>query len=409
MPFEAHRQSYLAVSMFYPPSAETRAVMVSRLLAALPQEWLIAHGASLYFRQDPSTAPGPQAGPREFFPLPAPGHAPLAARLAKRGVPLVQQRPDRYRAWIQPASRAITAWLVARPRPPRAVLGIGQPWSSLMTAAQVSRNTGLPLLAYFSDPWYDNLGLNHLPDPLSRALHRRWEAQVVEQAAKVMFPCQDLADLVMAKYPEKQRAKARIIPHSFDSARYPAFAPDPQGIKHVRFLGSFYQKLTPLPFLRGLARALEIAPNAFEQVRFQFIGPDSVYFQDAPELAALPSGLVSFLPPVAYQESLDLMAASHALLVIDPEIPTCPLLLSKLVDYLGANRPLCGVVTQGHTQRLLTELGGWSASYQNPQAIAEMLVRVAAAPSEPVPLDQTVRAAYAVREVATRFQAILDE
>lgn len=409
MPLEAHKQSYLAVSMFYPPSAETRAVMVGRLLAAMPQEWLIAHGASLYFRQDPSTAPGPQAGPREFFPLPAPGHAPLAARLAKRGVPLVQQRPDRYRAWIQPASRAITAWLAARPYPPRAVLGIGQPWSSLMTAAQVSRNTGLPLLAYFSDPWYDSLGLNRLPDPLSRALHRRWEAQVVEQAAKVMFPCQDLADLVMAKYPPEQRAKARIIPHSFDPSRYPAFASDPQGIKHVRFLGSFYQKLTPLPFLRGLARALEIAPKAFEQVRFQFIGPDSVYFQDAPELAALPPNLVSFLPPVAYQESLDLMATSHALLVIDPEIPACPLLLSKLVDYLGAGRPLCGVVTQGHTQRLLAELGGWSASYQDPQAIAEMLVRVAAAPSEPVRLDQTVRAAYAVREVAARFQAILDE
>ncbi|MCF8040468.1 MAG: hypothetical protein K9L19_00520 [Desulfarculaceae bacterium] len=409
MPSKAHRHSYLAVSLFYPPSAETRAVMVSRLLAALPQEWLIAHGASLYFRQDPSTAPGPQAGPREFFPLPAPGHAPLAARLAKRGVPLVQQRPDRYRAWIQPASRAITAWLVSRPRPPRAILGIGQPWSSLMTAAQVSRNTGLPLLAYFSDPWYDSLGLNRLPDPLSRALHRRWEAQVVGQAAKVMFPCQDLADLVMAKYPQEQRDKVRIIPHSFDPARYPVFAPDAQGIKYVRFLGSFYQKLTPLPFLRGLARAQEMDPAAFEKTRYQFIGPDAAYFQGAPELGALPQGLVSFLPPVSYQDSLDLMAASHALLAIDPEIPSCPLLLSKLVDYLGANRPLCGVCTQGHTKRLLAELGGWSADYQDPGAIAEMILQVAQAPSEPARLDQAVRGSYAVQEVARRFQAILDE
>jgi hypothetical protein len=286
---------------------------------------------------------------------------------------------------------------------------VGQPWSSLLAASRVSQATGLPLLAYFSDPWYDSLGLNRRPDPLSRALHRRWEAQVVGRAAKVIFPCQDLADLVMAKYPQQQRDKVRIIPHSYDPARYPAFAPDEQGIKYVRFLGSFYQRLTPLPFLRGLAKALEMAPAAFGRVRFQFIGPDAAYFQDAPELRALPAGLVSLLPPVNYQESLDLMAASHALLLIDPEIPFCPLLLSKLVDYLGADRPLCGVCTQGNTQRLLAELGGWNAPFQDPEAVARMLLRVAEAPSLPVQLDQTVRAAYAVQAVAARFQAILDE
>ncbi|MCB2190709.1 MAG: hypothetical protein KQI62_04045 [Deltaproteobacteria bacterium] len=409
MPLRAHSDSYLAISMFYPPSAETRAVMVSRLLAALPQRWLIAHGASPFFRQDPSAAPGAQAGPREFLPLPAPGLAPVAARLAKKGLPFVQQSPDRYRAWIKPASQAITSWLTTQPNPPRAILGVGQPWSSLLAATRVSQNTGLPLLAYFSDPWYDSLGLNRPVDSLSQALHRRWEAQVVEQAAKLLFPCQDLAELVMAKYPPEQWAKMRIIPHSFDPSRYPDFAPDSQGIKYVRFLGSFYQKLTPLPLLRGLRLALEASPAAFKQVRFQFIGPDSDYFQNAPELSDLPQGLVSFLPPVPYQESLDLMAASHSLLLIDPEIPTCPLLLSKLVDYLGANRPLCGVCTQGHTQRLLAELGAWSAPYQEPQAIAEMLIQIAEAPSQPVQLDQTLRASYSVQEVAERFQAVLDE
>lgn len=409
MPSETHEDSYLAVSLFYPPAGETRAVMVSRLLAALPQTWLIAHGASPSFRQDPSTASGTQAGPREFLTIPAPGPAPLAARLARLGLPLVQQSPDRFGAWIGPVVKAVTAWLVARPQPPRAILGVGQPWSSLLAAAKLSRITGLPLLAYFSDPWSDSLDLNRRPDPLSRARHRRWEAQVVVQADKVMFPSQDLAELVMAKYPSAQRAKARVVPHCYDPTRYPAFTPDPEGVKHLRFLGSFYQKLTPLPLLRGLARALELDPAALARVRLQFIGPDSAYFQDAPEVRALPSGLVSFLPPVPYQQSLELMAASHALLVIDPEIAYCPLLLSKLADYLGANRPLCGVCTPGHTQRLLAELGAWSAPYQEPQAIAEMLLQVAAAPSQPVRMDPKVRAAYSVQAVAARFQAVLDE
>ena len=409
MPLEAHKDGYLAVSLLYPPTAETRAVMVGRLLAAMPQPWFIAHGALPHLQQDPSTAPSVQAGPRAFLQIPAPGPAPVAARLAKKGIPFLQQSPDRYRGWIKPAVRAITAWLSSRPQPPKAILGVGQPWSSLLTAAKVSQATGIALLAYFSDPWCDSLGLNRSLDPLSRALHRRREAEVVEQAVKLLFPCQDLADLVMKKYPQQMRRKVRIIPHCYDPTRYPAFAPDAQGIKYVRFLGSFYQKLTPLPFLRGLARALAMSPQAFEQVRFEFIGPDSQYFQSAPEVDALPRGLVSFLPPVAYQQSLELMAASHALLLIDPEIPHSPLLLSKLADYMGADRPLCGVCTQGLTQRLLAELGGWSAPYQEPQAIAEMLIKVAAAPSEPAGLNQSVRAAYAVRAVAQRFQAVLDE
>lgn len=409
MPPEANMPSYLAMSLFYPPTAETRAVMVGRLLSGLPQEWLIAHGASPHFRQDPSTAPGGQAGPREYLPIPAPGPAPLAGRLAKRGAPFLQQSPDRYRAWIAPAAKAVAAWLASRPRPPRAILGVGQPWSCLLAACRVSRASGLPLLAYFSDPWYDSLGLNRRSDALSRGLQRRLEAQVVRQAGKLIFTCPDLADLVMAKYPPEQRDKVRIIPHSFDPGRYPAFAPDAQGLKYIRFLGSFYQKLTPLPLLRGLARALEIAPQAFNQVRFQFIGPDTAYFQEAAEARSLPPGLVSFLPPVDYQQSLELMAASHALLVIDPEISYCPLLLSKLVDYLGARRPLCGVVAPGHTQRLIQELGGWNALYTDREAIARMLLEVAAGPSQPVRLNEALRSTYAAPAVAARFQAILDE
>ena len=402
-------KTYLAVSLLYPPAAEIRGVQVDRLLSRSPHRWLIAHGASPALPQDPTTATPAHRGTRQRLAVPVPPPSLLVRGLGKVGLPVVSQLPDRYRAWIRLAVRAVSDWLKQAPEAPQAVLGICQPWSSLVAASHISRRAGLPLLAYFSDPWADHLALNQDLSPLGRRVNTRLEARVVHQAVKLLFPSRNLADFVMAKYPQALRDKARVLPHCFDPERYGPFTPSPDGVKYIRFLGSFYEKRSPQPFLRGLAQALEIAPDAFTRVRFQCIGPDTEYFRPALEAFRFPPGLVEYLPRVSYQRSLELMAASHALLIMDPEIDYSPYLSAKLIDYIGSGRPICAIHTKGQTERLVSDLGGWTAHYQDPKDIARMLLQAAAAPSAPVQLNEAVRSCYAVQEVARRFQAILDE
>ncbi len=423
-------KTYLAVSLLYPPFAEIRGVQVDRLLSHSPQRWLIAHGTTPVLTQDPTTASPRQRGPRERLAIPVPPDLLLAKGLRKLGrtvlahLPGLRQgslgpalqsmssenrMPDRYRAWIGPAQRAVGAWLKKAPHPPQAVLGIGQPWSSLVAASRISRQAGLPLLAFFSDPWADHVALNYDLSPKARRLSAEMEAQVVEQAVKLLFPSQNLADFVMAKYPPAWHDKVRILPHCFDPERYGPFTPSPDGIKYIRFLGSFYKRRSPQPFLRGLARALELEPGAFSQVRFQCIGPDTDFFQPALDAFGFPPGLVEYLPRVSYQRSLELMAASHALLIMDPEIDYSPFLSAKLIDYLGSGRPICAIHSQGQTEGLVRELGGWTAPFQDPEAVARMLLAAAASPSLPVRSNETLRAYFSVEAAVARLQATLDE
>jgi hypothetical protein len=87
----------------------------------------------------------------------------------------------------------------------------------------------------------------------------------------------------------------------------------------------------------------------------------------------LPEGLVVVQPTVSYQESLSLMAASDGLLVIDAPMQRSVFLPSKLIDYVGAARPILGITPPGTSANLISQLGGWLAEPSEIKSIAQVL------------------------------------
>ena len=190
------------------------------------------------------------------------------------------------------------------------------------------------------------------------------EARVVARASALVFTNHFAADLVMAKYPEALRAKARVIPHTTDPdllREIATIAPAPAGgrpmrLSHVgnlfagrRRANALFEALAMLHRRRSLAGRLELV----------LVGAGSGLYEARGRVFELSlESIVTFHPRVSHLESLKAMAASDVLVIIDAPAQTNVFTPSKLVDYLMARRPMLALTPPtGSTAEILAATG----------------------------------------------------
>jgi len=401
----------LAVSFLLPPTPSAQSIQIGRLLAALDQPMVILKGEDPAMGQDPTLA---------FTPL-QPGttvlNVPYAISDLRRrfcfhwqrlGLPFIWNNPDRFRVWIKPALKALTAHLKNSGFAPRIIVTFGQPWSDHLAGLELKRLLGLPWVAHFSDPWADD---DLFPgDRLSLWWNKSRQRQVMEEADMLIFVSPETVERVTAPYPARIRAKARVLPHSYDPAQYPAGGFTPGPVRVIRYLGDFYHSRDPRLLVEPLVMLLKDSPQLFKNVRFEI-------FSDYPEaprsqapFADLPPGLLSFRGKVPYLESLKLMCQADALLLVNMTFRPAVWLPSKLIEYLGAVRPILGITPPGAAERVLRDIKAWVADPQDPRAVARMLADFLAQPSPPSPWgDEKARELYQVSHQAKAFDGLLAE
>jgi glycosyltransferase involved in cell wall biosynthesis len=362
----------LAVSYMLPPALYPQSIQIGRLLAYLPGE--IGAVCGRPDRAGGLDNDGGLAGHLAFrLEVPyRPALSGIALNLARRFVPFYARVPDEFRHWVPVAERAVMEKLAASGFKPEALATFGDPMSDHLLGLRLKRRLGLPWLAHFSDPWVDDSFRRG--QPLANLVNRRLEAQVVAVADRVVFTSAETLDLVMAKYPKAWRAKATVLPHSFDPGLYPPPAPR-NGELMVRHLGNLYGHRTPVPLLVALRHLLDRAPATLDGTRFEFIGGLSFRSAHHPAWRKLPPGLVRYLPRVAHSRALALMAESDLLLVIDGPDDLSVFLLSKLIEYIGAGIPIFGILPPGASANLVERLGGIVADPRDIEAVAVALLR----------------------------------
>lgn len=402
----------LAVSWEMPPLSGPRAVQVTRTLAALGERgWhsrvICFDARSQRYQQDYDIDVGAATGGM-VTPLPVPSPEEwLFFRTLWRVLPPLKHLPDEKRIWA-PAAIAEGRRALAD-RPADVIVSFAQPWSDHLIGLQLHRDTGIPWVAHFSDPWIDS---PYQPGTAwTRARIARMERDVVSSASQLVFVNDDTRDRVMAKYPAEWSARAHVVPQGHTGYAAAAAAPSPGPLRIV-YTGRFYDGIrTPDVFLQALADVHRASP-LHSRLLVEFVGSRmDAYAEQARVLGV--EEFATFTGRVSPDEASRRAAAADVLLLIDaPSDGPSLFLPSKLIDYLPFGKPILGITPEnGPSADLMRSLGypivdprdeaGMAAS------LTALLERHESGTLRPSERHAEVARAYDIRETTAAFDRVL--
>jgi glycosyltransferase involved in cell wall biosynthesis len=302
-------------------------------------------------------------------------------------------RPDAQVGWYPFAVAAGRSAL--RERRFDAVLSSSFPITSHVVARRLHRDTGLPWVAEFRDPWTDVLN----PRDPRRPRDERLERALVAEAAAVVVPSPAWAEL----FRRKGARVVEVIANGYDPADLPPSRP-PRGfvLTHV---GSLYPDRQDLSTVWPALAALRAA-RVVVDLRLRFVGELSSAVRRQIEAHGLADSLevTGFLP---YRDALAAMAASSALLVAGARDPLPALegwIPAKVFEYLGTGLPVIYVGDGASDAARL--LAGHARCHLVPPDDVEAARRALLAASREAPQPRAL-AAFTRRTLAGRLAGVL--
>lgn len=289
------------------------------------------------------------------------------------------------------------------------ILSCSQPHCNHLLGSYLKRRTGKPWLAYFSDPWTDNVYANFRSEKILD-YNRRLEGEVIRDADSVMFTTEEMKNLVMKKYPAEWAGKCGSLPHSFVPEWY-ELEKAPLEVKKAELTlihtGHFYGPRTPLPLLDALTR-LNVKRPLAGRLEVRLYGTMEKQYRDY--IDANLADVVTVRAPIPYLQSLAAMRQADYLLLVDAPLAgktESVFLPSKLVDYLGSGRPIIGITPrQGASARVLSETGNLVCEVLDQEEIYCLLESVLAGTASARLVHQAV-GRYSCTEVARSIETII--
>jgi hypothetical protein len=277
--------------------------------------------------------------------------------------------------------------------------------SDHLAALKVKRRTGIPWVAHFSDPWKRNpFRTNHLA---SRLMDPSYERKVLEAADHLIFTSEESRALVLEGYPPGHARKSSVLPHSYDPDLYGSATPRGDGKHRLVHVGNFYGHRTPDAFLEAVAWLSTSRARMLENVELHFYGHIAADVRARALNYSIGPATLQIHGSVPYLESLRRMKEADGLILLDADADQSVFLPSKLVDYLGAERPIFGVTPPGTSATLLRSLGDRQVSPRDPATIAREL-EAFLADEAPRSRDAAILARFDARKIAHEFGSIME-
>jgi glycosyltransferase involved in cell wall biosynthesis len=251
-----------------------------------------------------------------------------------------------------------------------ALVTFAQPWPDHLIGLEVHRQTRIPWLAHFSDPWVDSpyIDKNDRRYPVWRSQ----EEAVVREAGAVVFTTPHTANLVMRKYADEYSKKVHVVPHGYDADFLKIIEPAPKNPRlRMVSIGNFYRARTPMPLLDALEQ-LNRTRSLGEELDVILAGGNNLSYGEISEKMGL-GDVVTCRDAVPFLDGLRLSAGADVLVVIDaPSDGASVFLPSKLVDYLMFQKPILGITPlEGSSAELLRRAGCPVAAPGDVAGIAE--------------------------------------
>lgn len=249
--------------------------------------------------------------------------------------------PDQYIGWRGAALRGGRE-LGARWRPD-VILASGSPWTCFLVARDLSRSLGVPWVADFRDPWFDNPTVQY-PLWRQRMIDQPLERWTVDSAAAMVTVSEPIAAKLRARHPG---IPVDVVLNGFDAETYDGLRSRATTAAHdpvrIVYTGNLFRERDLGPILQAL-QALRAAGDPAAQVRIDIVGNRNPEERERTDALARQLGVAECLhwsPPVAHRAAAQLQRDADVLLAATGADPAMGYVFSgKLFEYVGARRPI---------------------------------------------------------------------
>ena len=252
-------------------------------------------------------------------------------------------RPDPRCLWIRPSVRFLKKYL--EEHPVDLIVSTGPPQSMHMIALRLARQTGLPWIADFRDPWTKIFYFKHLAmTPMTRRWHQKMEKKVLDEATAVVA----VSPLVQQEFQAMTQTPVELITNGFDECDFVSEkcieaygAPEkPFVITHT---GLFATDGNPTTLWTVLAEKCSKCEDFRKALKINLIGKTDEQIIKA----ICAAGLADNLNDMGYQPHAraidEQRKASLLILPLRKEPEYKAVLPGKLFEYLASWRPVLGI------------------------------------------------------------------
>jgi glycosyltransferase involved in cell wall biosynthesis len=266
--------------------------------------------------------------------------------------------PDPRDGWLWPSFFRTVG--VARAFRPDVIAVTGPPWTPAIAAALASRQTGIPFVLDYRDPWSESYFRRPLPQ-LSLKVNPAIERWVLARAGGVTAAHREIIRRIRPLY-SRRRPLSMWVPNGYDAedfANTPAALPDRFTLTYA---GSFLTYRVPKVFIGTLEAMMKEGLIDPERFSLRLAG-----HVDVVKKFCDPSGpllrSIDFRGYVSHEESIRLLQSSTANLILEIGVTKRNFYVpAKVYEVFAARRPVLLLCPEGTTPHLARSIGGvWIA------------------------------------------------
>lgn len=327
-------------------------------------------GRAVTIVRTPPAGPGRLFGRKEVVGLPAEWKRKLLSRVSD-----TLFIPDNKVGWRR---RAVARALALHRETPFAMIfATAPPFTDFMIGAEVKRRIGKPLVLDYRDPWVD-YPFKFYPTPLHRWRNVVLERRALRASSHVVTTNRRVKESIIHRHGFLTYHDIDIIPQGFDPEDFPQSlfrgrkkpaATESGGRMRVTYAGIFWEDRVPDYFLQAMHDLFAEKPRLRGRIEARFVGT----FRDENVKLVRKLGLqdavhvTGYLPhPQCIRELVD----ADVLWTTVGDAFGSP---GKTYEYLGARKPILGLVPDGFLKSTILEAGGQAVAPDDVQGIKNAL------------------------------------
>lgn len=226
-----------------------------------------------------------------------------------------------------------------------AIYSSSPPYTCSILARNLKRQTGLPWVAGFRDPW-----TNFISSPkrwfLPAAIDRSMEFSAFNQADAVECAWVGIIKDALSKYPQLDKNKFSHVPNGFDADDYPKIAKERNKRFTVTYTGSLYGRRNPSSIFQAVENLISSGKVNKDEFLFRFVGRFGQEVEDMFNNASFKDS-IERLGYVPHEKSIEYLIKSDALLlIVDESKESEEIVPGKVYEYLGTGTPILAIAPE---------------------------------------------------------------